>query len=81
KTHTSGQTHADALLAAGHRLHHRSRDTDGVYRICVVVSAWIDYLEVEVVLYAGGTGLTDRIRQPQALCARFRRVFEVSAER
>lgn len=33
ETDTSGQTLADALLAAGHRLHQRSLKSDDIYQI------------------------------------------------
>lgn len=48
ETDTSGQTLADALLAAGHRLHQRSLKTDDIYQIRAVVSAWIADPEVQV---------------------------------
>ena len=56
ETDTSGQTLADALLAAGHRLHQRSLKTDDIYQIRAVVSAWIADPEVQVGLITGGTG-------------------------
>ena len=67
ETDTSGQTLADALLAAGHRLHQRSLKTDDIYQIRAVVSAWIADPEVQVGLITGGTGFTGRDSTPEAV--------------
>ncbi len=64
ETDTSGQTLADALLAAGHRLHQRSLKTDDIYQIRAVVSAWIADPKVQVGLITGGTGFTARDNTP-----------------
>lgn len=54
----SGQTLADRLVEAGHRLADRSIVADNVYRVRAVVSAWIADPEVQVVITTGGTGVT-----------------------
>ena len=71
ETDTSGQTLADALLAAGHRLHQRSLKTDDIYQIRAVVSAWIADPEVQVGLITGGTGFTarDNTRRRSGRCS------------
>lgn len=76
ETDTSGQTLADALLAAGHRLHQRSLKTDDIYQIRAVVSAWIADPEVQVGLITGGTGFTARDNTPQAVGPLFERDVE-----
>ncbi|WP_374760575.1 molybdopterin-binding protein, partial [Pseudomonas aeruginosa] len=76
ETDTSGQTLADALLAAGHRLHQRSLKTDDIYQIRAVVSAWIADPEVQVGLITGGTGFTARDNTPQAVGPLFERYVE-----
>lgn len=76
ETDTSGQTLADALLAAGHRLHQRSLKTDDIYQIRAVVSAWIADPEVQVGLITGGTGFTARDNTPQAVGPLFEREVE-----
>lgn len=76
ETDTSGQTLADALLAAGHRLHQRSLKSDDIYQIRAVVSAWIADPEVQVGLITGGTGFTARDNTPQAVGPLFEREVE-----
>jgi molybdenum cofactor biosynthesis protein B len=63
----SGQTLADRLVEAGHRLSDRSIVADNVYLVRAVVSAWIADPEVQVVITTGGTGVTGRDGTPEAV--------------
>ena len=63
----SGQTLADRLVEAGHRLADRSIVADNVYLVRAVVSAWISDPEVQVVITTGGTGVTGRDCTPEAV--------------
>ncbi len=63
----SGQTLAERLTAAGHRLADRTIVPDDIYRIRAVVSGWIADPTVQVVLITGGTGMTGRDSTPEAI--------------
>jgi molybdenum cofactor biosynthesis protein B len=63
----SGQTLADRLAAAGHRLADRAIVPDDVEAIRATVGAWIADPGVDVVLTTGGTGFTGRDVTPEAL--------------
>jgi len=63
----SGQTLAERLTAAGHRLADRTLVPDDIYRIRAVVSGWIADPTVQVVLITGGTGMTGRDSTPEAI--------------
>jgi len=63
----SGQTLAERLTAAGHRLADRTIAPDDIYRIRAVVSGWIADPTVQVVLITGGTGMTGRDSTPEAI--------------
>ena len=63
----SGQTLADRLAAAGHRLAARAIVPDDVEAIRATVGAWIADPGVDVVLTTGGTGFTGRDVTPEAL--------------
>jgi molybdopterin adenylyltransferase len=63
----SGQTLADRLTKAGHRLGYRAIVTDDVVKIRNTVEAWIDDADIDVVLTTGGTGFTGRDVTPEAV--------------
>lgn len=63
----SGQTLADRLLAAGHRLAAREIVTDDVEAIRAVVRRWIADAGIDVVITTGGTGFTGRDVTPEAI--------------
>jgi molybdopterin adenylyltransferase len=63
----SGQTLADRITGAGHKLIARDIVTDDVERIRAVVSAWTQDPAIDVVITTGGTGFTGRDVTPEAL--------------
>jgi molybdenum cofactor biosynthesis protein B len=67
----SGQTLADRLGQAGHRLAARAIVPDDIYRVRAVVSTWIADPEIQVILTSGGTGVTGRDGTPEAVSVLF----------
>lgn len=63
----SGQTLADRLTKAGHKLADRAIVTDDVEIIRAKVRGWIDDATIDVVLTTGGTGFTGRDVTPEAV--------------
>ncbi|WP_436642947.1 molybdenum cofactor biosynthesis protein B [Microbaculum sp. FT89] len=63
----SGQTLADRLTKAGHRLADRAIVTDDIETIRAKVRCWIDDDTIDVVLTTGGTGFTGRDVTPEAV--------------
>jgi molybdenum cofactor biosynthesis protein B len=63
----SGQTLADRVTAAGHRLAAREIVTDDVEAIRAVIRRWIADADVDVVITTGGTGFTGRDVTPEAI--------------
>lgn len=63
----SGDTLADRLEKAGHRLADRKIATDDVPAIQTVVKNWIADPGVDVILSTGGTGFTGRDVTPEAM--------------
>jgi molybdenum cofactor biosynthesis protein B len=64
---TSGDYLAQALAAAGHRLHERAIVRDDKYALRALVSRWIADEAVHGILVTGGTGFTGRDSTPEAL--------------
>ena len=71
-TDRSGDTLAERLQAAGHRLLERRIVRDEQAAIVAQLKAWIADPRIEVVLATGGTGVTGRDVTPEA----FEAVFE-----
>ncbi|MCQ4164521.1 molybdenum cofactor biosynthesis protein B [Tahibacter harae] len=67
ETDSSGDYLAQALAAAGHRLHQRRVIKDDKYRIRAVVAEWIADEAVHGILVSGGTGFTGRDTTPEAV--------------
>jgi molybdenum cofactor biosynthesis protein B len=67
ETDRSGDTLADRLTAAGHRLAARAIVPDDIEAIRVQVRAWIADPAVDVVISTGGTGFTGRDVTPEAI--------------
>ena len=63
----SGQTLADRITAAGHRLEARDIVTDDAEAIREQVLAWSRDPAIDVVITTGGTGFTGRAVTPEAL--------------
>ena len=63
----SGQTLADRIAQAGHRLAAREIVHDDVEAIRAVVGRWIADRSIDVVITTGGTGFTGRDVTPEAL--------------
>ena len=63
----SGQTLAERIEAAGHRLVAREIVPDEVARIRSTVEGWCAQEDIDVVITTGGTGFTGRDVTPEAL--------------
>jgi len=73
---TSGQTLAQRLSEAGHRLADKRIVPDDIYRIRAVVSQWIADPAVQAVITTGGTGVTGRDGTPEAINVLFDKTLE-----
>jgi len=63
----SGQTLAERIAAAGHRLAAREIVTDDVEAIRAIVRRWTAAPDVDVIVTTGGTGFTGRDVTPEAI--------------
>lgn len=63
----SGQTLADRIAKAGHRLADRAIVTDDKALIAATVLAWSKRDDIDVIISTGGTGFTGRDVTPEAL--------------
>ncbi|WP_127519637.1 molybdenum cofactor biosynthesis protein B [Mesorhizobium sp. Z1-4] len=63
----SGDTLAERITQAGHRLAARDIATDDAEAIRAVVKKWVTDEKVDVVITTGGTGFTGRDITPEAL--------------
>jgi molybdopterin adenylyltransferase len=63
----SGDTLADRLTGAGHKLAARAIVKDDIATIVAQLERWIDDPEIDAVLATGGTGVTGRDVTPEAL--------------
>jgi len=66
---TSGDTLAERIRAAGHKLIKRDIVTDDKPAIEAKLKAWIADPAIDVVITTGGTGMTGRDVTPEALAA------------
>ncbi|ERN42809.1 molybdenum cofactor biosynthesis protein B [Rubidibacter lacunae KORDI 51-2] len=66
-TDKSGRLLVELLQAAGHHLSAKAIAPDDIYQIRAIVSAWIADETVQVILTAGGTGVTGRDCTPEAI--------------
>src|SRR4030081_3689762 len=73
---TSGDTLADRIVKAGHRVAVRAIEKDDTAAIEVLLRRWIADPSIDVVLTTGGTGITGRDVTPEA----FDRVLEKRIE-
>ncbi|PKL96822.1 MAG: molybdenum cofactor biosynthesis protein B [Gammaproteobacteria bacterium HGW-Gammaproteobacteria-8] len=64
---TSGDTLAERVESAGHKLVDRKLLPDDIFQLRAAVSAWIADINVECVLITGGTGITGRDSTPEAI--------------
>ncbi|MBO6538745.1 MAG: molybdenum cofactor biosynthesis protein B [Rhizobiaceae bacterium] len=63
----SGDTLAERITQAGHRLAAREMATDDAEAILAVVGKWVADKNIDVVITTGGTGFTGRDITPEAL--------------
>ena len=63
----SGQTLADRVLEAGHRLAGREIVPDDVDAIRILVQRWSEDDAIDVIITTGGTGFTGRDVTPEAI--------------
>ncbi|GAB5508252.1 MAG: molybdenum cofactor biosynthesis protein B [Rhizobiaceae bacterium] len=63
----SGDTLAERITQAGHRLAAREIATDDIEAIRAVVGKWVADENIDVVITTGGTGFTGRDITPEAL--------------
>lgn len=67
ETDSSGDTIAEKLTAAGHRVAARAILKDDIDKLRAQVKNWIDDPKIDAVISTGGTGLTHRDVTPEAL--------------
>lgn len=67
ETDSSGDTIAEKLTAAGHRVAARVILKDDIDKLRTQVKNWIDDPKIDAVISTGGTGLTHRDVTPEAL--------------
>ncbi|PKM12798.1 MAG: molybdenum cofactor biosynthesis protein B [Gammaproteobacteria bacterium HGW-Gammaproteobacteria-3] len=63
----SGQTLAERIRQAGHRVHEKQIVPDNGYQIKAALSQWIADAAVNAVITTGGTGVTGRDGTPEAV--------------
>jgi len=63
----SGNTLAERVSDAGHRLLEKKIVPDDIYQIRAAVSNWIADAQVNVIISTGGTGVTGRDGTPEAV--------------
>ena len=73
---TSGDTLADRIVKAGHRVAARAIEKDDAGMIEQLLRGWIADPEIDVVITSGGTGVTGRDVTPEA----FERVLDKKIE-
>ncbi|HEX5259285.1 MAG TPA: molybdenum cofactor biosynthesis protein B [Sphingomicrobium sp.] len=73
---TSGAYLARQVEQDGHRLAGRAIVPDDVQAIRAAVRAWVEDLDIDVIISTGGTGLTGRDVTPEALQPLFDKVID-----
>ena len=76
ETDKSGDTLAERISEAGHRLVDRAIVPDDREKIAARVKAWTDSKDIDVVITTGGTGFTGRDVTPEALEPLFEKRME-----
>jgi molybdopterin adenylyltransferase len=66
---TSGDTLAERIIEAGHKVAARKILPDDMDRLVAQLNNWIDDPEIDVVISTGGTGVTGRDITPEAFHA------------
>jgi len=69
ETDSSGDTLADRITDAGHKVAARTILPDDKAKLVAQLNAWIDDPEIDVVISTGGTGVTGRDVTPEAFHA------------
>lgn len=67
ETDTSGETLAERVTKAGHRVAEKAIVPDDIYKIRAILSRWIADPDVQAVVSTGGTGVTGRDGTPEAI--------------
>lgn len=75
-TDTSGDLLASRLQTAGHVLAARTIVTDDIAKVQAQVNAWIDDLQIDVIISTGGTGLTGRDITVEAVTPLFEKTID-----
>jgi molybdenum cofactor biosynthesis protein B len=73
---TSGQTLAERVTLAGHKLADKAIVKDDVYQLRAIVSKWIADENIQAIISTGGTGFTARDNTPEALQVLFDKSVE-----
>ncbi len=73
---TSGQTLAERVVDAGHKLADKAIVKDDVYQLRAIVSKWIADENIQAIISTGGTGFTVRDNTPEALQVLFDKSVE-----
>jgi molybdenum cofactor biosynthesis protein B len=76
KTDKSGNTLADRITTAGHRLKDRAIVKDEADAVSTQVRAWVSDPDIQVILTTGGTGLTGRDVTVEAVAPLFEKTLE-----
>lgn len=66
-TDTSGKALVQRLSDAGHRLAEKLIAPDNIYKVRAILTRWIAQDDIQVVITAGGTGVTGRDTTPEAI--------------
>jgi len=69
ETDSSGDTLAERIIDAGHKVAARTILPDDKDKLVAQLNAWIDDPEIDVVISTGGTGVTGRDVTPEAFHA------------
>jgi molybdenum cofactor biosynthesis protein B len=73
---TSGKTLVERVIEAGHQVIEKKIVPDNIYQIRATVSNWIAADNINVVISAGGTGVTGRDGTPEAVAPLLDKVLD-----